>query len=642
MVQIRFPDNNVKEFNRGVSAAEIATSISPSLAKKAIAAKIDDQLVDLSFTINKDANIAIVTATEADALNVIRHSTAHLLAQAVKTLFPSAQVTIGPVIENGFYYDFAYERGFTQEDLSKIEDQMQALVKANLPLTRKEVSRDEAIKLFTDLGEKYKVEIVSEIPANETLSLYQQGEFVDLCRGPHVPSTGKLGVFKLMKVAGAYWRGDHRNAMLQRIYGTAFADKKSLENYLFQLEEAEKRDHRKQASKLDLFHFQEEAPGMVFWHPNGWSIYLVIREYIRNKQRQAGYQEVNTPQIVDEQLWHDSGHMEKFNDDIFMTPSEHKNYVIKPMNCPCHIQIFKHGLKSYKDFPIRLSEFGSCHRNEPSGALHGLMRVRNFVQDDGHIFCLEDQIAGEVSAFTEQLYEIYKDFGFTDIQVKLSTRPEKRVGSDEIWDKAEKMLMKSLDDQGLAWELQPAEGAFYGPKIEYSLKDCLGRVWQCGTIQVDFFLPERLGAVYIADDSSKKHPVMLHRATLGSFERFIGILLEQFAGNLPVWLAPIQVVVMNISESQAHYTQKIHDELHKQGIRTKIDLRNEKIGYKIREHTMARVPYQIIIGDKECEAGTIAVRTLDGKQQFGISLDTFFTDMTLAIKQLGRQSLSEQ
>ena len=636
MVQIRFPDQNVKEFQPGVTAAEIAASISPGLAKKAVAAKVDNELVDLSHPITKDANIAIITATDPEGLEVIRHSTAHLLAHAVKSLFPSAQVTIGPVIDNGFYYDFAFERSFTTEDLEAIEKKMQALVKANLPVQRKEMPRDEAIGFFEGQGEKYKAEIIRDIPADETLSLYEQDDFTDLCRGPHVPSTGKLGVFKLMKVAGAYWRGDHRNEMLQRIYGTAWADKKDLKNYLYQLEEAEKRDHRKLASKLDLFHFQEEAPGMVFWHPNGWAVYLVIREYIRNMQREAGYLEVNTPQIVDEKLWHESGHMAKFDDDIFMTPSEHRNYVIKPMNCPCHIQIFKQGLKSYRDFPIRLSEFGSCHRNEPSGALHGLMRVRNFVQDDGHIFCLEEQIADEVSAFTKQLYQTYSDFGFTDIEVKLSTRPEKRVGDDEIWDKAEQMLMDSLNEQGIKWELQPGEGAFYGPKIEYSLRDCLGRVWQCGTMQVDFFLPQRLGAMYVAEDSSKKYPVMLHRATLGSFERFIGILLEHYAGNLPVWLAPTQVVVLNISEAQSEYCQAVFDELQAQGVRVKIDLRNEKIGYKIREHTIARIPYQIIIGDKECEAKTLAVRTLDGKQQFGLSMQQFIDELKNAEAQLGR------
>ena len=639
MVQIRFPDQNIKEFQAGVSALEIAASISPSLAKKAIAAKVNDQVVDLSHTIHTDASIAIITAKDDDGLNLIRHSTAHLLAQAVKALFPTAQVTIGPVIDDGFYYDFAFGRAFTPEDLTAIEKKMQELVKANLAVTRQEMARDDAIAYFENLGEHYKAEIIRDIPQDQTLSLYTQGDFTDLCRGPHVPSTAKLGVFKLMKVAGAYWRGDHNNEMLQRIYGTAWANKQDLKDYLFRLEEAEKRDHRKIAQKQDLFHIQEEAPGMVFWHPNGWSLYLVVREYIREMQRMAGYQEINTPQIVDEKLWHASGHMEKFDDDIFMTPSEHRNYVVKPMSCPCHIQVFKQGLKSYKDFPIRYAEFGCCHRNEPSGALHGIMRVRNFVQDDGHIFCLESQIAEEVSAFTEQLFQTYRDFGFNNVIIKLSTRPEKRVGSDASWDKAEQMLMQSLDQQGIDYELQPGEGAFYGPKIEYSLKDCLGRVWQMGTMQVDFNLPERLGAHYIAEDGTKQVPVMLHRATLGSFERFLGILIEHYAGNLPVWLAPIQVVVLNIADAQADYCQQIFDNLKKQGVRVKIDLRNEKIGYKIREHTIARIPYQIIIGDKERDAKTVAVRTLDGKQQFGLTLESFVTDLNKEIAKLGQQEV---
>ncbi len=639
MVQIRFPDQNIKEFQAGVSALEIAASISPSLAKKAIAAKVNDQVVDLSHTIHTDASIAIITAKDDDGLNLIRHSTAHLLAQAVKALFPTAQVTIGPVIDDGFYYDFAFGRAFTPEDLTAIEKKMQELVKANLAVTRQEMARDDAIAYFENLGEHYKAEIIRDIPQDQTLSLYTQGDFTDLCRGPHVPSTAKLGVFKLMKVAGSYWRGDHNNEMLQRIYGTAWANKQDLKDYLFRLEEAEKRDHRKIAQKQDLFHIQEEAPGMVFWHPNGWSLYLVVREYIREMQRMAGYQEINTPQIVDEKLWHASGHMEKFDDDIFMTPSEHRNYVVKPMSCPCHIQVFKQGLKSYKDFPIRYAEFGCCHRNEPSGALHGIMRVRNFVQDDGHIFCLESQIAEEVSAFTEQLFQTYRDFGFNNVIIKLSTRPEKRVGSDASWDKAEQMLMQSLDQQGIDYELQPGEGAFYGPKIEYSLKDCLGRVWQMGTMQVDFNLPERLGAHYIAEDGTKQVPVMLHRATLGSFERFLGILIEHYAGNLPVWLAPIQVVVLNIADAQADYCQQIFDNLKKQGVRVKIDLRNEKIGYKIREHTIARIPYQIIIGDKERDAKTVAVRTLDGKQQFGLTLESFVTDLNKEIAKLGQQEV---
>ncbi len=612
MPVITLPDGSKREFEKAVLVMDVAQSIGSGLAKATLAGKINGQLVDASYLIEKDVELQIVTAKDDEGIDIIRHSTAHLLAQAVKQLYPDAQVTIGPVIENGFFYDFSYERPFAPEDLKAIEKKMQQLVSENIEIKRSELSRDEAVNFFKELGEDYKAEIIESIPANEVLSLYTQGDFTDLCRGPHVPSTSKLKAFKLMKIAGAYWRGDSNNEMLQRVYGTAWTDKKELKAYLHRLEEAEKRDHRKLAKTLDLFHTQEEAPGMVFWHEKGWAIYQQIEQYIREKLRVNGYAEIKTPQLVDRSLWEKSGHWDKFGDMIFTTHSEHRDYAVKPMNCPCHIQVYNQGLKSYRDLPLRMAEFGSCHRNEPSGTLHGLMRVRNFVQDDAHIFCTEEQIQDEVLNFIDLLFEVYQDFGFDDIQVKLSTRPENRVGSDGEWDKAEKALEIALNHKKLDWELQPGEGAFYGPKIEFSLKDCLERVWQCGTIQVDFSMPGRLDATYIAEDGSKQVPVMLHRAILGSLERFIGILIEQHAGTFPLWLSPVQVVVMNIASRHEEYAEQVRQELEKYGYRVKIDLRNEKIGFKIREHSMQRTPYLLIIGDKELNDQTIAVRTQKG------------------------------
>lgn len=623
MPVITLPDGSQRSFDNPVSVYDVAASIGPGLAKASLAGRVDGNLVDTSHVMDSDAELAIITDRDEDGLEIIRHSTAHLLAQAVKQLFPSAQVTIGPTVDDGFYYDFSYERPFTPEDLKAIEEKMKELVKADLQVTRSVMSRDDAVKFFSDMGEAYKAEIIESIPANEDLSLYNQGEFTDLCRGPHVPGTGKLKAFKLMKVAGAYWRGNSDNEMLQRIYGTAWKDKKELKAYLKRLEEAEKRDHRKIAKVQDLFHTQEEAPGMVFWHPKGWTIYRTLEQYVRDKITLAGYQEIRTPQIVDRSLWEKSGHWDKYRADMFTTQSEDRDFAIKPMNCPCHVQVFNQGLKSYRDLPLRLSEFGSCHRNEASGTLHGLMRVRNFVQDDAHIFCTEDQIQSEVADFVDLLFDMYKDFGFTDVRVALSTRPEKRVGSDEVWDKAEKALEDALNAKDLDWTIQPGEGAFYGPKIDFSLCDCLGRIWQCGTIQVDFSMPGRLDASYIADDNSKQIPVMLHRAILGSLERFIGILIEEYAGALPLWLAPVQVVVMNITDRQAEYVKKVVQSLNKQGFRAEMDLRNEKIGFKIREHTLARVPYQLVVGDREMENGTVAVRTRTGEDLGSISLDEF-------------------
>ncbi len=620
MPVITLPDGTSREFESAVTVLAVAQSIGSGLAKATLAGKVNGELVDASHILEQDAELQIITVKNEEGLEVIRHSTAHLLAQAVKQLFPQAQVTIGPVIENGFYYDFSYERPFTPEDLQAIEKKMQQLVSEDIEISRSVLSRDEAVTFFRGLGEDYKSEIIESIPANEDLSLYAQGDFTDLCRGPHVPSTGKLKAFKLMKIAGAYWRGNSDNEMLQRIYGTAWTDKKQLRTYLHRLEEAEKRDHRKLAKSLDLFHTQEEAPGMVFWHEKGWLLYQQIEQYIREKLRVNGYGEVKTPQLVDRTLWERSGHWDKFGDMIFTTHSEHRDYAVKPMNCPCHIQLYNQGLQSYRDLPLRMAEFGSCHRNEPSGTLHGLMRVRNFVQDDAHIFCTEEQIQDEVSTFIDLLFEVYKDFGFKDILIKLSTRPENRVGSDEGWDKAEKALEIALNDKKLDWELQPGEGAFYGPKIEFSLKDCLERVWQCGTIQVDFSMPGRLDATYIAEDGSKHVPVMLHRAILGSLERFIGILIEQHAGTFPVWLSPVQVVVLNIAGRHEEYAEQVHQELEKQGYRVKIDLRNEKIGFKIREHSMQRVPYLLIIGDKELENQTVAVRTQKGEDLGSLSI----------------------
>jgi threonyl-tRNA synthetase len=623
MPVITLPDGSIREFDHAVSVLDIALSIGSGLAKATLAGRVNNILVDASTLINEDASLQIITAKDLDGIDIIRHSTAHLLAQAVKQLFPDAQVTIGPVIENGFFYDFAYKRPFTTEDLTVIEAKMQQLVAEDLVISRSVLSRDDAVSFFRDQGEAYKAEIIESIPADQDLSLYQQGGFTDLCRGPHVPSTGKLNAFKLMKIAGAYWRGNSENEMLQRIYGTAWGDKKELQAYLHRLEEAEKRDHRKLAKTLDLFHSQEEAPGMVFWHEKGWIIYQQVEQYIREKLRVNGYGEVKTPQLVDRSLWEKSGHWEKFGAMIFTTHSENRDYAIKPMNCPCHVQIYNQGIKSYRDLPIRLAEFGSCHRNEPSGTLHGLMRVRNFVQDDAHIFCTEAQIQGEVSTFIDMLFAVYKDFGFEDVIIKLSTRPENRVGDDSVWDKAEHALELALNNKNLKWDLQPGEGAFYGPKIEFSLKDCIGRVWQCGTIQVDFSMPGRLGATFIAEDGSKQAPVMLHRAILGSLERFIGILIEQHAGTFPVWLSPIQVMVLDIADRHAEYASEIFNELEKQGIRVKIDLRNEKIGFKIREHSMQRIPYLVIIGDKELEEKRITVRTQKGDDLGSLSVTEF-------------------
>ncbi len=632
MLVITLPDGSQRNYDAPLSVLEVAQSIGAGLAKATLAAKLNGQLVDASTLIEYDAELQIITAKDDEGLDVIRHSTAHLLAQAVKQLFPDAQVTIGPVIENGFFYDFAYSRAFTPDDLITIEAKMEQLVAENLPLTRSVLSRDAAVDFFKNQGEAYKAEIIESIPADQDLSLYQQGNFTDLCRGPHVPSTGKLGAFKLMKIAGAYWRGDAKNEMLQRIYGTAWRDKKELQAYLTRLEEAEKRDHRKLAKTLDFFHIQEEAPGMVFWHEKGWVIYQQVEQYIRSKLRVNGYGEVKTPQMVDRSLWEKSGHWDKFGAMIFTSHSENRDYAIKPMNCPCHVQIFNQGMKSHRDLPIRLAEFGSCHRNEPSGTLHGLMRVRNFVQDDAHIFCTESQIQDEVATFIELLFDVYKDFGFEEVIIKLSTRPENRVGSEEVWDKAEAALELALNAKNLAWELQPGEGAFYGPKIEFSLKDCIGRVWQCGTIQVDFSMPERLGASFVAEDGSRQVPVMLHRAILGSLERFIGILIEQHAGTLPTWLAPVQVMVMVIADRHADYAHKVFKTLESQGIRVKIDLRNEKIGFKIREHSIQRVPYLVIIGDKELEEQSMTIRTQKGEDLGSLSMENFSAQLAQVIE----------
>ena len=631
MPLITLPDGTSKSFDHPVTVRDVAASIGPGLAQAALAGRVNGKLVDLSFPLLRDAELAIVTDRDDDALEIIRHSTAHLLAQAVKELFPTAQVTIGPTVQDGFYYDFSFGRPFTQEDLKSIETRMQALAKADYTVTRIVMPRDDAVGFFRDQGEAYKAEIIESIPANEELSLYSQGSFTDLCRGPHVPSTGKLGAFKLMKLAGAYWRGDSNNEMLQRIYGTAWRNKKELKSYLYRLEEAEKRDHRKLGKALDLFHTQEEAPGMVFWHPKGWAVYRIVEQYIRDKISGAGYQEIRTPQIVDRSLWEKSGHWGKYREGMFTTQSENRDFAIKPMNCPCHVQVFNQGIKSYRDLPLRLAEFGSCHRNEASGTLHGLMRVRNFVQDDAHIFCTEDQIQDEVSQFVDLLFEIYADFGFTDIQIALSTRPEQRVGSDAVWDKAEKALEEALDAKGLAWKLQPGDGAFYGPKIDFSLRDCLDRVWQCGTMQVDFSMPGRLDAGYIADDNSRKVPVMLHRAILGSLERFIGILIEETAGALPLWLAPVQVVVMNITDRQAEFAKKVAQKLQELHFRVDLDLRNEKIGFKIREHTLSRVPYLLVLGDREVENGTVAVRTRSGEDFGSMSIDEFSQTLTAGV-----------
>jgi threonyl-tRNA synthetase len=625
MPRITLPDGSQREYDQPVTVMQVAEDIGPGLARATLAGKVDGRLVDADYRIDRDAELAIVTARDDEALELMRHDAAHVMAQAVQELYPGTQVTIGPAIEDGFYYDFAREEPFTPEDLEKIEQRMHEIVKRDLPIRREVLDREEAKRVFDELGEKYKVEIIDEIiPEGEEVSIYRQGDWFDVCRGPHLPSTGKLGKgFKLMKVAGAYWRGDARNEMLQRIYGTAWRDKKELKAYLHRLEEAEKRDHRRIGKQLDLFHIQEEAPGEIFWHDRGWTLYQTIQQYMREKQRAHGYQEINTPQLVDFSLWEKSGHAAKFGEDMFTLEAEGRQFAIKPMNCPCHVQVYNQGLKSYRDLPLRLAEFGSCHRNEMSGALHGLMRVRAFVQDDAHIFCTEDQIQSEVSDFIDFLHEVYGDFGFSDVIYRLSTRPENRVGDDAVWDKAEKALADALDAKNLQWEELPGEGAFYGPKIEFTLKDCIGREWQCGTIQVDFSMPGRLDAQYVAEDGSRQTPVMLHRAILGSFERFIGILIEHHEGRMPLWLAPVQAVVMNITDHQAGFVGEVEKTLKNQGLRVISDLRNEKIGFKIREHTLQRIPYLLVVGDREMERGEVAVRSRSGEDLGAMSLDAF-------------------
>jgi threonyl-tRNA synthetase len=633
MVVIQLPDGSRREFDGPVTVAEVAASIGAGLAKAALAGRIGQgeaaRVVDTSYRIEADEVLAIITAKDEAGLEVIRHSTAHLLAYAVKELFPDAQVTIGPTIENGFYYDFAYKRPFTPEDLATIEKKMTELAAKDEPVVRSVLPRDEAVAYFKSLGEHYKAEIIESIPADQDVSLYAEGKFTDLCRGPHVPSTGKLKFFKLMKVAGAYWRGDHRNEQLQRIYGTAWTTKDDLQKYLVMLEEAEKRDHRKLGRELDLFHMDDHAPGVVFWHGKGWAVWQVVEQYMRQVYRDNGYQEVKGPQILDKSLWEATGHWDKYRENVFTTESEKREYALKPMNCPGHILIYKQGIKSYRDLPLRLGEFGQCHRNEPSGGLHGIMRVRGFTQDDGHIFCTEDQILAECDAFTTLLQKVYADFGFTEILYKVATRPDKRIGADELWDKAEAALMASLNSSGCEYTISPGDGAFYGPKVEYTLKDALGRHWQCGTIQVDFSLPERLGAEYVAESGERKYPVMLHRAILGSLERFIGILIEEHAGALPSWLSPVQVTVLNITDAQADYAQHITKMLQKQGLRVSCDLRNEKITYKIREHSMQKVPYLIVVGDKEMAAGAVAVRAR-GNKDLGVMAFEAFSQMFAA------------
>ncbi|MBC8493313.1 MAG: threonine--tRNA ligase [Candidatus Thioglobus sp.] len=620
---ITLPDGTEKSFGQALTVFEVAKSIGSGLAKATLAGKVDGELVDASFLIESDASVSIITAKDEEGLEVIRHSTAHLLAQATQMLYPDAQVTIGPVINDGFFYDFAYKDGFSEDDLAKIEKNMKKLVKQSLKIERSEMGRDEAVEFFKAKGEHYKAEIIQSIPADQTLSLYKQGDFIDLCRGPHVPSTSRLKAFKLMKLAGAYWRGDSNNEMLQRVYGTAWATKEDLDAHLHRLEEAEKRDHRKIGKTQDLFHMQEEAPGMVFWHEKGWTLYQIVEQYMRSVFRDNNYKEVHTPQLIDRTLWEKSGHWDKFGDAMFTTNSENRDYAVKPMNCPAHIQIFNQGLKSYRDLPLRLAEFGSCHRNEPSGTLHGIMRVRNFVQDDGHIFVTADQIQSEVSEFIDLTFNVYKHFGFDNVDIKLSTRPEKRVGSDEVWDRAEAALAEALDAKGINWELQEGEGAFYGPKIEFVLKDCLDREWQCGTLQVDFSMPERLDATYIAEDNSKQTPVMLHRAIVGSLERFVGILIEHYEGAFPSWLAPIQAVVLNISEKQLDFVKDVNKKLKKQGLRVISDLRNEKIGFKIREYSMQRYPYILVVGKREMENNEISVRKRGGEDLGSMSIEAF-------------------
>ncbi len=623
MPNIRLPDGSSKSFPGPVTVAEIAAAIGAGLARAALAGKVDGKLVDLSSRLENDSQVQIITERDPEGLEILRHSTAHLLAQAVKELHPDAQVTIGPVIENGFYYDFSYKRPFTPEDLAAIEKKMQEIAKQDLPVQRREMPRDAAVKFFSDMGEKYKAEIIASIPEKETISLYGQGNWIDLCRGPHVPSTGKLKTFKLMRVAGAYWRGDSKNEMLQRIYGTAWGKKEDQDAYLKMLEEAEKRDHRRLGTQLDLFHIEEHAPGLVFWHPKGWTIWQQVEQYMRRVYRDNGYHEVRGPQILDRSLWEKTGHWENFRENMFVTESEKRDYAVKPMNCPGHILIYNKGVRSYRDLPLRYGEFGSCHRNEPSGALHGLMRVRGFVQDDGHIFCTEDQILPECVAFTALLQKVFRDFAFTDITYRVATRPAKRIGSDESWDRAEAALQDALRSSNVNFSLVKGEGAFYGPKIEYHLKDSIGRPWQCGTMQVDFSMPGRLGAEYVGEDNARHTPVMLHRAIVGSFERFIGILIEHYAGAFPLWLAPWQVVVMNITERQGHYAQLVTEKLLKQGLRAFSDLRNEKISFKIREHSLQKLPYQLVVGDKEMQAETVAVRTRSGEDLGAMTLQAF-------------------
>ena len=639
MPVITLPDGSQRTFDHPISVHDVAVDIGPGLAKAALGGIVDGQEVDTSYVLEGDASIAIITDQDDAGLEIIRHSTAHLLAMAVQELFPGVQVTIGPVIDDGFYYDFATGHKFTPPDLENIEQRMEELAARDLPVQRVVMSREKAIETFRNMGENYKVQIIEALPEGEEISLYTQGAWGDLCRGPHVPSTGKLKAFKLTKVAGAYWRGDSNNEMLQRIYGTAWASKKQLKQYLSRIQEAEKRDHRKIAKKLGLFHTQEEAPGMVFWHPNGWTIYKVLEQYMRGVQRENGYQEVRTPQVVDRVLWEKSGHWGNYADNMFTTQSESRDYAIKPMNCPCHVQIFNQGLKSYRELPLRLAEFGSCHRNEASGALHGIMRVRGFTQVDAHIFCTEEQVKKEAADFIKLTLQVYADFGFSDVKMKLSTRPAKRVGDDAFWDRAEEALANALNEAGLPWEYLPGEGAFYGPKIEFTLLDCLGRAWQCGTLQYDPNMPQRLEASYVSEDNSRKVPVMLHRAILGSFERFIGILIEHYEGAFPAWLAPTQAVVMNITDKQADFALEVEKTLNQSGFRAKSDLRNEKIGFKIREHTLLKVPYLLVIGDREVETKTVAVRTREGADLGSMPVTQFADLIAQAVSRRGRQDL---
>jgi threonyl-tRNA synthetase len=641
MPVITLPDGSERSFERPVTVAAVAAAVGPGLAKAALAGRVDGRLVDTSFLIESDATLAVVTDKDPAALEIIRHSTAHLLAQAVQAIYPKAQVTIGPVIEDGFFYDFAFERPFTPEDLEKFERKMKELAAADLPVTRRVLSRAEAVALFKGMGEHYKAEIIAAIPPGEDISLYGQGDWFDLCRGPHVPSTGKLKAFKLMKLAGAYWRGDSKNEMLQRVYGTAWANEKDLKGYLTRLEEAEKRDHRRIGRELDLFHQQEEAVGSVFWHPAGWTLWLEVERYMRGRLERAGYLEVKSPQLLDRTLWEKSGHWENYRELMFIAESENRVLAVKPMNCPGHIQIFRQGMKSYRDLPLRLAEFGACHRNEPSGALHGLMRVRAFTQDDAHIFCLPEQINAETVDFCRLLQSVYAEFGFTDVHVKFSDRPAKRAGSDETWDRAEEALKSAVESAGLAYTLNPGEGAFYGPKLEFVLRDAIGRDWQCGTFQVDFVLPERLGAEYVVEDGSRKAPVMLHRAILGSFERFLAILIEHYAGKFPIWLAPTQAVVLNITERQAAYVGECTEFLKNQGVRVESDLRNEKVGFKIREHTLRRVPYLLVAGDREVESHSLAVRTRSGKDLGALSLEKVAALLASEIAGRGRHSMED-